>query len=112
LLHFYNAVDNGGQWLMDKKDKDKETFTFTLDNMEYHGDFGSPVESLTVSTDSFNGLTATTDIGMPFPYEEQYSFSFDETLKEKYPALKQAWEHYQSVLKMCQAKELEENNAD
>ena len=29
-------------------------------------------------------------------------------LRNKYPALQQAWDHYQTVLKMCQAKEDED----
>ncbi len=37
------------------------------------------------------------------------SLSEDE-MKEKYPALKQAWEHYQSVLEVCKTKEQEDEN--
>ena len=32
-----------------------------------------------------------------------------EDLRKKYPALQQAWDHYQTVLKMCKSKE-DENN--
>ena len=32
----------------------------------------------------------------------------EEDMREKYPALKQAWEHYQSVLEVCKTKEKEE----
>ena len=35
-------------------------------------------------------------------------FSEDE-MKDKYPALKQAWEHYQSILEVCKTKEKEES---
>ena len=35
-------------------------------------------------------------------------FSEDE-LRDKYPALKQAHEHYQSILEVCKTKEKEEN---
>ncbi len=31
----------------------------------------------------------------------------EEDMKEKYPALKQAYEHYQSVLEVCKTKERE-----
>ena len=31
----------------------------------------------------------------------------EEDMKEKYPALKQAYEHYQSVLEVCKSKERE-----
>jgi hypothetical protein len=35
---------------------------------------------------------------------------FDEMeLRDKYPALNQAWEHYRSVLEVCKTKEKEEN---
>jgi len=56
------------------------------------------------------------DIGADF----SYSFGdlgdmgqldlFDEMdMRDKYPALNQAWEHYQSVLEVCKTKEKEEN---
>ena len=34
----------------------------------------------------------------------------EEDMREKYPALKQAWEHYQSVLEVCKTKEKEDEN--
>jgi len=34
----------------------------------------------------------------------------EEDMREKYPALKQAWEHYQSVLEVCKTKEQEDEN--
>ena len=33
----------------------------------------------------------------------------EEDMREKYPALKQAYEHYQSVLEVCKTKEKEED---
>ena len=33
----------------------------------------------------------------------------EKTLQDKYPALKQAWEHYKSVLEVCKTKEKEED---
>jgi len=33
----------------------------------------------------------------------------EEDMREKYPALKQAYEHYQSILEVCKTKEKEEN---
>ena len=33
----------------------------------------------------------------------------EEDMREKYPALKQAWEHYQSILEVCKTKEKEDN---
>ena len=40
----------------------------------------------------------------------QPSFDFeDEKLRNKYPALQDAWEHYQNVKQMCETRESEEN---
>jgi hypothetical protein len=58
---------------------------------------GSVVESVTVSYDPF----AT---GTPDMFDGVYDYL---DLKRKYPALQQAWDHYQSVLKMCKLKEAE-----
>jgi hypothetical protein len=33
--------------------------------------------------------------------------NYELELHEKYPALKQAWEHYQNILKMCRSREEE-----
>jgi len=50
--------------------------------------------------------------------DTQFSYSFgdlgdlhfpEEEMREKYPALKQAYEHYQSVLEICKTKEQEDN---
>ena len=40
----------------------------------------------------------------------QLDFNYDDELRDKYPALKDAWEHYQAVKQMCQAKEKEDEN--
>ena len=54
------------------------------------------------------------------PIETQMTYSFgdlgqldlfsEEDMREKYPALKQAWEHYQSILEVCKTKEQEDEN--
>tara|TARA_R100000664_G_scaffold21721_1_gene31096 strand:- start:182 stop:442 length:261 start_codon:yes stop_codon:yes gene_type:complete len=41
--------------------------------------------------------------------EPQLRFE-EEEMRDKYPALKQAWEHYQSVLEVCKAKEAEDED--
>ena len=61
--------------------------------------------------------TATVDFDQP---DTSFSYSFGDLgqldlfsvddLKEKYPALKQAYEHYQSVLEVCKTKEREDEN--
>jgi hypothetical protein len=62
---------------------------------------GSVAESVTVGPSYF-------DAGTPDMFDV-YDYI---NLKQKYPALQQAWEHYQTVLKLCRAKELEEKNED
>ena len=57
---------------------------------------GSVVESVTV--DAF-------DSGTPDMFDSVFDYM---DLKKKYPALQQAWDHYQSVLKMCKLKESED----
>ena len=41
--------------------------------------------------------------------EPQLRFE-EEDMRDKYPALKQAWEHYQSVLEVCKTKEKEDED--
>ena len=41
---------------------------------------------------------------------EKFDLFSEEDMREKYPALKQAWEHYQSVLEVCKTKEKEDEN--
>ena len=36
---------------------------------------------------------------------------FEEELKKKYPALQDAWEHYQNIKQMCETREKEENDS-
>jgi len=39
----------------------------------------------------------------------QMSFDYEGDLRKKYPALKQAHEHYQNVKQMCETREKEED---
>ena len=41
---------------------------------------------------------------------EGLHFDNDPELREKYPALKDAWDHYQNVRHMCEQKEKEDEN--
>tara|TARA_Y100001937_G_scaffold24996_1_gene35831 strand:+ start:1973 stop:2239 length:267 start_codon:yes stop_codon:yes gene_type:complete len=56
------------------------------------------------SLDLENGMS-----DMTYSFGEINLFS-EEDMREKYPALKQAWEHYQSVLEVCKTKEQEDEN--
>ena len=41
----------------------------------------------------------------------QLDFDFEEDLRKKYPALQEAWEHYQNVKQMCETREKEEDDS-
>jgi hypothetical protein len=80
------------------KIKNIENWTFpSVDTQSLN--VGSVVESVTVESSYFNA--GTPDMFDVYDYVN---------LKRKYPALEQAWEHYQTVLRLCRAKEAEEKN--
>ena len=67
---------------------------------------GGVVETATVDFNS-------PDTGFSYSYGDLGDMGqldlFDEMdLRDKYPALNQAWEHYQSVLEVCKTKEKED----
>ena len=60
------------------------------------------------------GVTYVGEMDGTFSYslgelETQLRFE-EEEMRDKYPALKQAWEHYQSVLEVCKTKEKEDED--
>ena len=96
-----------------KKQLKQEQANMQSDNMEMAG----WSEGLTTG-----GVvkTATVDFNQP---DTDFSYSFgdlgdmgqldlfsEEDMRKKYPALKQAWEHYQSVLEVCKTKEQEDED--
>ena len=48
------------------------------------------------------------DMTYSFDDVGQLDLFSEEDMREKYPALKQAWEHYQSILEVCKTKEQED----
>ena len=50
------------------------------------------------------------DMTYSFDDVGQLDLFSEEELREKYPALKQAYEHYQSILEVCKTKEKEDEN--
>ncbi len=52
------------------------------------------------------------DMGMSYSFGDlgQLDLFSEEDMREKYPALKQAYEHYQSILEVCKTKEKEDEN--
>ena len=86
--------------MVDKEIDNTETWTLSgIDTQSLN--VGSVAESVTVEASYFNA--GTPDMFDVYDYVN---------LKRKYPALQQAWEHYQTVLKLCKSKEAEEKNED
>ena len=67
------------------------------------------------------GVVTTASVDMDMDPDFSYSYGdlgdmgqldlFDEMdLRDKYPALNQAWEHYKSVLEVCKTKEKEDED--
>ena len=78
-------------------------------------------EGILHGDDTVDGMVTTSgvdmgDSGITYSFgthndfgEIQLDLFSEEDLREKYPALKQAHEHYISVLEVCKTKEKEEN---
>lgn len=77
---------------------DKKTEKLTSDGIQYTGE-----EFTFTTTDSLDPIDISYNAG-------QFSFDYEVDLREKYPALKDAWEHYINVKNMCEAKEKENEN--
>ena len=95
---------------MSKKAKKIKQANMQSDNMEMagwsegllHG--GNDVETATVDSldaDLSYGYGDLGDMGQLDLFEEM-------DLRDKYPALQQAWDHYRSVLEVCKTKEKED----
>ena len=69
---------------------------------------GITMSGPTYTTSSIDDL----DSGMSYSFGDlgQLDLFCEEDMREKYPALKQAYEHYQSVLEVCKTKEKEDEN--
>ena len=58
--------------------------------------------------------TGTLDDGLAVSFDVndnlyQQSFDFDHDLRKKYPALQDAYNHYQNIKQMCETREKEED---
>ena len=83
--------------------KEWQTGSFTYDP-------DAPTE-WSYSDDIYTGTTVTSVTTGPFPTGDQFDHLIpNKSLLEKYPALKQAWEHYKVIENMCLAKEAENEN--
>ena len=69
---------------------------------------------LNTGTTVTTASTGTLDDGLDVRFDVsddlyQPSFDFDHNLRKKYPALKDAYDHYQTVKQMCETREKEED---
>ena len=91
-----------------KKQSKQQQANMQSDNMEMAGwSEGLTMSSNGVETTSMN--LEDTDFTYSFGDLGRLDLFSEEDMREKYPALKQAHEHYQSVLEVCKTKEKEEN---
>ena len=82
---------------MVKKNKDQDELDM------WTGTGGS---MLTMDTDTLSdSLSVSYDMGDI----GQTNFDYDNDLRNKYPALKDAWDHYNNVKQLCESKEKEED---
>jgi hypothetical protein len=89
-----------------------EDGTYSLDDWSMGATNTGPVTVTSAMTSTVDSLDATYQ-GMTYSFGEidakQLDLFDEKTLQDKYPALKQAWEHYKSVLEVCKTKEKEED---
>ncbi len=82
-----------------------QTDAFEMDNW-----IPSDGVTMTGSIDSLDPDVSGT--GMTYSFGDldlQTSDMFEEDLRKKYPALKDAYDHYQNIKQMCETREKEEN---
>ena len=73
-------------------------------------DFNASPTGTAITTASTGELDAGLDVKFDVNDElYQPSFDFDHNLRKKYPALKDAYDHYQTVKQMCETREKEED---
>ena len=93
-----------------KKEKDKETLT--SDGITYAMDDWVPSEGL---LNAGTGTVDTLDPGVSYSFgdlgdlDAQTEDMFEAELRKKYPALQDAYEHYQNIKRMCESREKEED---
>ena len=95
---------------MSKKQKAKQA-NLQSDNIEMEN--WMPSDGITMmGTGTVDSLDPDMD-GLTYSYSDVGDLGtldmFEEQLRKKYPALKDAYEHYQNIKKMCEQREQEEN---
>ena len=73
-------------------------------------DFNASPTGTAITTASTGELDAGLDVKFDVNDDlYQPSFDFDHDLRKKYPALKDAYDHYQNIKQMCETREREED---
>ena len=102
-----------------KKDKNKLPNAYDqsqdldggMSNWTYNmGELNTGTTVTTASTGSLDdGLDIKFDVSDGL-YQSSFDFD-DEKLRNKYPALQDAYEHYQNIKQMCETREKEEDGS-
>ena len=83
-----------------KEQAKMQSDSIEMDNLSQGVTYGGSIELA-------NGMS---DMTYSFGDLGQLNLFSEEDMRKKYPALKQAWEHYQSILEVCKTKEQEDEN--
>tara|TARA_Y100001938_G_C8055756_1_gene414287 strand:+ start:1188 stop:1466 length:279 start_codon:yes stop_codon:yes gene_type:complete len=83
-----------------KEQAKMQSDSIEMDNLSQGVTYGGSMELA-------NGMS---DMTYSFGDLGQLNLFSEEDMRKKYPALKQAWEHYQSILEVCKTKEQEDEN--
>jgi len=93
----------------------KELKEKLMDPYDQSQDLDGGMSSWTYNMGELNtGETVTTAGGwhiadeFDIKFNDQPGFDFDHDLRKKYPALKDAYDHYQNIKQMCETREREE----
>ena len=88
----------------------KKKLTSDNINVTYNSDSWMPSDGITMMGSSGTVDSMDPD-GLTYSFGDlgQLDLFSEEDMRGKYPALKQAYEHYQSILEVCKTKEKEDN---
>ena len=93
------------------KEKDELEITYGGSDGTYKLDDWVPSDKFPGTFQYGGGTVDSVDIQGTYNVG-QLDFDFeDATLRKKYPALNDAWEHYQNIKRMCETREKEEDGS-
>ena len=91
-----------------KKQLKQEQANMQSDNMEMAG-WSEGLNTGSIVTTASVDMDVDTDFSYSYSDMGQLDLFDEMDMRDKYPALKQAYEHYQSILEVCKTKEKEDN---